>query len=75
MTLAEIDQELRVIEMAVQALRVKVDQLRAGEQKALEQGRPTKFTDLEGLWAGVSFTEEDLEEAEYKVPDDWLEWE
>jgi hypothetical protein len=31
-----------------------------------------KFTDLEGIWAGIDFSYEEIKAAEYKIPEDLL---
>jgi len=72
MTVTELDRELRIIELAVEALRAKVNKLLIEQEKAAHTGRPIKFTDLEGIWAGADFSYEDIKAAEYTVPEDQL---
>ena len=72
MTVAKLNWELRILEMAMQSLRAKVDTLLAKEQEATVEGRPMQFTDLKGLWEGADFSFEDIQAAEYKVPEDLL---
>jgi len=56
----------------MQSLRAEVDTLLAKEQEATVEGRPMQFTDLKGLWEGADFSFEDIQAAEYKVPEDLL---
>ena len=68
-TLIELDQELRILELAIQALRAKVDYLLAQTRKIETDGRLQKFTDLKGIWRGIDLSFEDIQAAEYKVPE------
>jgi hypothetical protein len=70
--LDEIQSDLRILRLALEALQAKVDQLLSKQQETGAEGRPTKFTDLEGIWAGANFSYEDIKAAEYKVPEDLL---
>jgi len=70
MTLIELDQELRILELAIQALRAKVDYLLAQTRKIETDGHLQKFTDLKGIWRGIDLSFEDIQAAEYKVPED-----
>ncbi len=71
--LNQVQQDLRIVQMAMEALQAKVNELRSRVQEEAEaEGRPTKFTDLKGIWQGADFSYEDIKAAEYKVPEDWL---
>ncbi len=72
MTLAELDREVRSLELAVYALRAKVDHLLAQAQEIEGNGRPQKFEDLKGIWRGMDLSFEDIQAAEYRVPEDLL---
>ena len=71
--LDQIQQDLRIVQMTVESLQARVNELmsRAQEQTKTE-GRPTKFTDLEGIWEGANFSYEEIKAAEYQVPEDLL---
>jgi len=68
MTVAELNWELRILEMAVRSLRAKVNELLAKEQEAAAEGRPMKFTDLEGLWKGADRQEHGTRNTEHDLP-------
>jgi predicted transcriptional regulator len=71
--LNQIQQDLRVAQMTIEALQAKVNRLMSRIQEGAEaEGRPTKFSDLEGIWEGANFSYEEIKAAEYKVPEDWL---
>ncbi len=71
--LDQIQQDLRVVQMAVESLQARVNELRLRVQEgAKAESRPTKFTDLKGIWKGANFSYEDIRAAEYKVPEDLL---
>ena len=71
--LDQIQQDLRVVQMAVESLQARVNELEFRIQEGTKaEGRPTKFTDLEGIWEGANFSYEEIKAAEYKVPEDWL---
>lgn len=72
MTPAEVDQELRILELAMQGLRARVDCLLAQTEKIEPDGRPRRFTDLKGIWRGIDLSFEDIQAAEYRVPEDVL---
>ena len=71
-TAEDLDRELRIIEMAVEALRAKVNKLLEAEREAKKKKAPTSLIELKGIWKGANFTEEDIEEAKYKVEEWWL---
>jgi len=71
--LSQVQQDLRIVQMAIEALQAKVNELMSRVQGgAKAEGRPTKFTDLKGIWEGANFSYEEIQAAEYKVPEDWL---
>ncbi len=71
--LNQIQQDLRIVQMAVESLQARVNELRSRVQEgAKAESRPTKFTDLEGIWEGANFSYEDIKAAEYQVPEDLL---
>lgn len=71
--LNQVQQDLRIVQMAIEALQAKVNELMSRVQEgAKAEGRPTKFTDLKGIWKGANFSYEEIKAAEYKVPEDWL---
>jgi predicted transcriptional regulator len=71
--LNQIQQDLRVAQMTIEALQAKVNRLMSRIQEGAEaEGRPTKFSDLEGIWEGANFSYEEIKAAEYKVPEGWL---
>ena len=71
-TAEDLDRELRIIEMAVEALRAKVNKLLEAERVAKKKKAPTSLIELKGIWKGANFTEEEIEEAKYKVEEWWL---
>jgi cell division septum initiation protein DivIVA len=71
--LNQVQQDLRIVQMAVEALQARVNELMSRVQEgAKAEGRPAKFTDLKGIWKGANFSYEEIQAAEYKVPEDWL---
>jgi predicted transcriptional regulator len=71
--LNQIQQDLRVAQMAIEALQARLNELRSRvQEEAKAEGRPTKFTDLEGIWEGANFSYEEIKAAEYRVPEDLL---
>ena len=71
--LNQIQQDLRVAQMTIEALQAKVNKLMSRTQDgAKAEDRPTKFTDLEGIWEGANFSYEEIKAAEYRVPEDLL---
>ena len=71
--LDQIQQDLRVVQMAVESLQARLNELRSRvQEEAKAEGHPTKFTDLKGIWKGANFSYEDIQAAEYKAPEDWL---
>jgi len=71
--LNQIQQDLRIVQMAVESLQARVNELRSRVQEGIKaEGRPTKFTDLEGIWEGANFSYEEIKAAEYQVPEDLL---
>ncbi len=71
--LNQIQQDLHVAQMAIEALQTKMNKLMSRIQEgAKAEDRPTKFTDLEGIWEGANFSYEEIKAAEYRVPEDLL---
>ena len=71
--LDQIQQDLHIVQMAVEALQTRVNELMSQvQERAKTEGHLTKFTDLEGIWEGANFSYEDIQAAEYKVPEDLL---
>jgi len=71
-SLIEIQNDLRILRLALDALQAKVDQLLSKQPESVAEGRPMRLTDLEGIWAGADFSYEESKAAEYKVPEDLL---
>ena len=71
--MTQLQQDIRLTQLAVEALQVKANELmgRFYEQTKLED-RPKKFADLEGIWEGANLSYEEIQAAEYKVPQDLL---
>jgi len=71
--LNQVQHDLRIVQMAIEALQAKANELMSRVQEgAKTEGRPTKFTDLEGIWEGANFSYEEIKAAEYRVPEDLL---
>jgi len=71
--LDQIQQDLRIVQMAVESLQARVNELVSRVQKgAKAESHLTKFTDLEGIWEGANFSYEEIKAAEYQVPEDLL---
>jgi len=71
--LDQIQQDLRVVQMAVEALQARVNELMSHvQERAKTEVHLTKFTDLEGIWEGANFSYEEIKAAEYQVPEDLL---
>ena len=71
-SLIEIQNDLRILYLALDTLQAKMDRLLSKQQESAAEGRPTKFTDLKGIWAGADFSYEEIKAAEYKIPEDLL---
>ena len=57
--LNQIQQDLRIVQMAVEALQARVNELMSRvQEQAKTEGHPTKFTDLKGIWKGANFSNE-----------------
>ena len=71
--LNQVQQDLRIAQMAIEALQTRMNELRSRIREGTKaEDRPTKFTDLKGIWEGANFSYEDIQAAEYKVPEDLL---
>jgi len=71
--LNQIQQDLRIAQMAIEALQTRMNELMSRiREGAKAEDRPTKFTDLKGIWKGANFSYEEIKAAEYKVPEDLL---
>lgn len=65
----QLQQDLHLMRMTVDALQARVDELVAPlQERAKAEGRPVRFTDLEGLWAGADLSLEAIKTAEYRAP-------
>lgn len=71
-TLDEIQKDIDILRLALEALQVKVDQLRSQQQQARAKGRPVKLIDLKGILEGVNLSYEEIKAAEYRAPKDML---
>ncbi len=71
-TLDEIQKDIDILRLALEALQVKVDQLRSQQQEARAKGRPVKLIDLKGILGGVNLSYEEIKAAEYRAPKDML---
>lgn len=71
-TLDEIQKDIDILRLALEALQVKVDQLRSQQQQARAKGRPVKLIDLKGILGGVNLSYEEIKAAEYRAPKDML---
>ncbi len=71
--MAQMQQDLRIIQLAAEALQEKLGNLmnRFQEQTKPEE-YPKKFTDLKGILGGVDISYEEIKAAEYKVPENLL---
>ena len=57
--LDQIQQDLRIVQMAVEALQARVNELMSRVQERTKtEGHLTKFTDLKGIWKGANFSNE-----------------
>jgi len=65
--------DLRTVQMTVETLQARVKELMSRAQEQVKaEGRPKKFTDLEGIWKEADFSYEEIKAAEYKVTEDLL---
>ena len=72
LSLIEVQNDLRLLRLALDTLQAKMDLLLSRQQEAVTETRPMCLTDLEGIWEGVNFSYEDIKAAEYKIPEDLL---
>lgn len=70
--LIEIQNDLRILRLALDALQTKMDRLLSRQQEDVADTRPMRLTDLKGIWGGVNFSYEEIKAAEYKIPEDLL---
>ena len=64
--LDQIREDLRVLQTYVEALETRVETLLSWAQReAAADDRPTKLTDLRGLWKGADFDYETIKASEY----------
>lgn len=67
---AQLQQNLHLVQSTVEALQAKLDALVAPlQEQAKAEGHPVRFTDLEGLWEGADFSLEAIKAAEYRLPE------
>lgn len=71
-TLEKIQEDIQILQLALDGLRAQVYELVSKQASAVKEGRPLKFTDLEGIWAGMNLSYEEIKAAEYQVPEDLL---
>ena len=71
--LDQIREDLRVLQTYVEALETRVETLLSWAQReAAADDRPTKLTDLRGLWKGADFDYETIKASEYAIPNETL---
>ena len=67
---AQLQQDLRLVQSTVGALQAKLDALVAPLQEQVSaQGRPALFAELEGIWEGMDLSLEAIKAAEYRMPE------
>ncbi|MBI3248486.1 MAG: hypothetical protein HYZ50_18445 [Deltaproteobacteria bacterium] len=71
---AQLQQDLRLVQSTVEALQAKVDALVAPlqEQVSAQGRRPVRFAELEGIWEGMDLSLEAIKAAEYRMPENLL---
>jgi hypothetical protein len=69
---AQIQQDLRLLQLTVERLQVRVNELAATIQKQEQTPPPRTFAELRGIWKGLDLSLEDIQAAEYRLPDDLL---
>lgn len=67
--LIEIQNDLRILRLALEAFESRVSQLLSKQQEAVTDDHPKKFADLKGIWAGVALSYEEIKATECKIPD------
>jgi len=69
-----LQQDLHLIQLAVEALQEKLNKLIGRFQERANYGDRSlkRLVDLEGIWEGANFSYEEIKAAEYKVPEDLL---
>lgn len=66
---AELDQELRVLELALEALRTKVDYLLLQSNMIETNSSPSQLIGLKGIWHNLDLSLEEIQSAEYHLPE------
>jgi hypothetical protein len=67
----QIRKDLQRVQAAVAALQARLDNLVAQLEPESEAARtPKRFADLEGIWAGVDLSLEEIQAVEYRLPKD-----
>jgi len=69
-SLIEVQNDVRILRLALEALQTKISLLLSRQQEAVTETRPMCLTDLEGIWGGVDLSYEEIKAAEYKIPED-----
>jgi uncharacterized protein YlxW (UPF0749 family) len=65
----QIQQELRSLQQIVETLQKRLEYLTNRLQKQGDDQQPKRLVDLEGVWAGVDMSFEDIQAVEYKLPE------
>ncbi|MGH7962612.1 MAG: hypothetical protein ACRERD_12430 [Candidatus Binatia bacterium] len=69
---AQLQQDLRLIQSTVEVLQARLDALAAPlQEQAKAEGHPVRFTDLEGLWEGADLSLEAIKAVEYHLPENF----
>jgi len=67
--IARLQQEFRHVRMTLETLQLRVDELMTSlREQTKAEGRPTLFTDSEGIWKDADISLEDIKTAEYRLP-------
>lgn len=67
---AQLQQDLRLVQNTVEVLQAKLDALVAPLQEQVSaEGRPVRFAELEGRWEGMDLSFEAIKAAEYRMPE------
>lgn len=67
---AQLQQDLRLLQSTVEALQAKLDALVIPLQEQVSaQGLPVRFAELEGIWVGMDLSLEAIKATEYQMPE------
>lgn len=67
---AQLQQQCRLMQQTIATLQTEMEELTTSlRDQARGEGKPLVFADLEGLWQGTDLSLEEINAAEYRLPE------